>query len=601
MAKTTNEKLILTVEVEDDNAVESIDSIRKSTRQLTQERNALNLATEDGRKRAQELNKIIDENNQKIKENVSGLEKQRQNVGNYTRSILDAIPGLKGFTGGINGMGAALKANPIGLAITAFLSLKTIFEKNAVVADNLSFAFSGLTKGIGSIVDTIVTTVSSFDKLTTAISNPFKFFKDLANGTADAAREGFNAAKAIDEFTVAQAKANQEIKIADVQIQALEKTLKDRTKTEQERIGIANQIADLEIKNSQRKEELAKQELANEQLKLKGKTLSGEEEAKIIDLQTQVFIEGEEAKTAAAQRQTRINILLAKEEAAEKIAIKKQSVEEINALTKKQIDEDIRLAQEAIQAEIDKANFVVDTTKLEIDEEQRLKDEAAIKDAQRVADESKRRKQSLTEAQQTDIARLNSYSAVTGAISNLAKQGSELQKGLALTSIITDTAAAISALVKNSEANPFNSVTFGAAGIAQFTAGIVRILGNIGQARAILGGAAAGGGNFMTKGPTLLLVGDNPGGVERVTVEPLSGRGQTKVMPNSNLIAMAGGGTLTAGSFETASVSNSIAQSRSFDSIRDAIKSIPRQVLVLQDFERVRDTRDQIETTAQTL
>lgn len=50
----------------------------------------------------------------------------------------------------------------------------------------------------------------------------------------------------------------------------------------------------------------------------------------------------------------------------------------------------------------------------------------------------------------------------------------------------------------------------------------------------------------MTKGPTLLLVGDNPGGVERVTVEPISGRGKTFVDPGGNLVAMAGGGTFTA-------------------------------------------------------
>lgn len=57
---------------------------------------------------------------------------------------------------------------------------------------------------------------------------------------------------------------------------------------------------------------------------------------------------------------------------------------------------------------------------------------------------------------------------------------------------------------------------------------------------------AAGGGSFKTTGPTLLMVGDNPGGVERVDVTPISGKGETTVNPNSGLIKMAGGGTLTA-------------------------------------------------------
>lgn len=56
-----------------------------------------------------------------------------------------------------------------------------------------------------------------------------------------------------------------------------------------------------------------------------------------------------------------------------------------------------------------------------------------------------------------------------------------------------------------------------------------------------LGGEAAGGGQFVTSGPTLLVVGDNPGGRERVSVEPLSGRGQTRIAPGGGVLAAAGG------------------------------------------------------------
>lgn len=51
---------------------------------------------------------------------------------------------------------------------------------------------------------------------------------------------------------------------------------------------------------------------------------------------------------------------------------------------------------------------------------------------------------------------------------------------------------------------------------------------------------AAGGGTFMTSGKTNLVVGDNPGGRELVTVTPISGRGTTRM--GGGLIAMAGGG-----------------------------------------------------------
>lgn len=53
----------------------------------------------------------------------------------------------------------------------------------------------------------------------------------------------------------------------------------------------------------------------------------------------------------------------------------------------------------------------------------------------------------------------------------------------------------------------------------------------------------AGGGEFYTRGPQMIMVGDNPGGVERVTVEPISGRGQTRMLGGGTL-AMAGGGSI---------------------------------------------------------
>lgn len=64
-----------------------------------------------------------------------------------------------------------------------------------------------------------------------------------------------------------------------------------------------------------------------------------------------------------------------------------------------------------------------------------------------------------------------------------------------------------------------------------------------------IGGAAGGGADFITTKPTLLMVGDNPGGRERVSVTPLSGTGQTSVAAGGGLIRMAGGGTVSDGGF----------------------------------------------------
>ena len=82
------------------------------------------------------------------------------------------------------------------------------------------------------------------------------------------------------------------------------------------------------------------------------------------------------------------------------------------------------------------------------------------------------------------------------------KKLEKFQKTMALIQIGVDTAKAISALVAASSANPLNGVSFGAAGIAQYAAGIVQIVTNIAKAKALLtnptapvSGGGGGGGS----------------------------------------------------------------------------------------------------------
>ena len=103
--------------------------------------------------------------------------------------------------------------------------------------------------------------------------------------------------------------------------------------------------------------------------------------------------------------------------------------------------------------------------------------------------------------------------------------------------------------------------------------------------------AAAGGGDFVTTKPTLLLVGDNPGGRERVTVEPLSGKGQTKI-GNSGLIAMAGGGSLTVNPSGMSAISSTASndvfnQMAISKSITDTFAKLGNPVVSVVDIKKV--------------
>lgn len=106
---------------------------------------------------------------------------------------------------------------------------------------------------------------------------------------------------------------------------------------------------------------------------------------------------------------------------------------------------------------------------------------------------AKQNEEGLRIYQETEAAKLRASADVLGALAGVMKEGSDIQKTFALASIGIDTAEAIAALTAASEANPANAFTFGGAGIAQFAAGLVRILANIATAKDLIGGFAEGG------------------------------------------------------------------------------------------------------------
>ena len=122
---------------------------------------------------------------------------------------------------------------------------------------------------------------------------------------------------------------------------------------------------------------------------------------------------------------------------------------------------------------------------------------------------------------------------------------------------------------------PYNAV------LAAVSAGVA-VAAGLKNVAEINGVAMAGGGSFTTKGPTLLLVGDNPGGRERVNVTPLSGKGQTRVFGNGAGIAMAGGGSID-GSILAASSTRNLDTQFAF---QDSLNNQPQVVLDYSEFTR---------------
>lgn len=150
-------------------------------------------------------------------------------------------------------------------------------------------------------------------------------------------------------------------------------------------------------------------------------------------------------------------------------------------------------------------------------EEQRAAEIKAINDKV-AADEKATALKKIETAKAERDAKLTLASDVVNGINTLGnafikdqKKLEQFNKASALVQIGIDTAKAISALVAAANSNPFNGVSAGAAGIAQFASGIIQITTNIAKAKQLLtnpsgnvsGGGGGGGGGGASSATAL--------------------------------------------------------------------------------------------------
>lgn len=137
-ADATRKNLIRSLQLEDD----SIKGLRIRNAELIKQRDELSTKTAAGRKAIAEINAQLDENNKAIKENVSGLEKQKLDVGGYTEALDKLVPGLGATVNGIQGMTKAaltFLATPLGAVLGAIglaIAAVTAYFKSSEEAQN---------------------------------------------------------------------------------------------------------------------------------------------------------------------------------------------------------------------------------------------------------------------------------------------------------------------------------------------------------------------------------------------------------------------------------------------------------------------------------
>ena len=267
MAKQVVEsEVLIDVEVKgEDEANESVEELThsigeltKANKQLREERNKLDLKTEEGRKVAAKLNEQIDKNNKVIKDNSSALEKQRFNVGNYTGALDKLIPGLGSTIQGIQGMTKAawaFVANPIGAILAALvLVFATIYAAVQRTTGGLD-KFEQVTAALGAALNVIIDRLARFGEgliklLSGDVSGGLDQIADSFKGIGDEMEREIKAAYelqiAIQNLEDAEINYGIAAKETNNEIKQLILQSKNRLTSEEERIKLLDKALALE-------------------------------------------------------------------------------------------------------------------------------------------------------------------------------------------------------------------------------------------------------------------------------------------------------------------------------------------------------------------
>ena len=124
--------------------------------------------------------------------NLEQVKSSVQDIGEASKTTAKATTGIRD---GIKGVGVALKAAGIGLALKAFEMLSEIFMKNQKTADFFNTAFEATSIAINDFVNFVFNnfgTVADFFK--DVFENPVENLKSLGNAIKDNLIERFNSA-----------------------------------------------------------------------------------------------------------------------------------------------------------------------------------------------------------------------------------------------------------------------------------------------------------------------------------------------------------------------------------------------------------------------
>lgn len=636
ISKNRAEQRQLVKQISSENS--SLQQLRNELAKATRERNEQSTATEEGRIKFAQITKQIKEYSDSIKEAEEAGDDFRRSVGNYEKA-LNGLRSVNGkLKDSFKAVGTALKAVPFLLVAKLIEKFISLIAQNADVAELLEDALAGLNNVIGVLIENVVEIGKLFIEVvrgqksfSEAITEGTERITGLGNALKGAALEGVKASQALRQVEVESAKlaiqTNKTQRAIEEQLTALANQgapLEERLKSAQEASRLITEQINKEI--DLEKQRLLATQLANNATKnkIEDDIKELEIQARIEELEAQKVarqkevlgqasgiekqVRAEQLKTVNDARKAELELsnfraekfaedTARAEERAEKlieiernrleIALQDEALlsaqrillEEQTAQRIAEINEELANTRKEQIASLEE--FIMGTRESSIEgfreaeaERQRIADESFTKQIEnnirieqlRIEETNKRREEAETRKKIADLQaeqEVNAVATVVSTASNLLDEGTIAFKIAKSTEAVISTFTAITkTLAEPSLPFPSNIITAGLIGAQGFA--------NVAQIN-----AAAGGGEFITTKPTLLLVGDNPTGTERVTVEPINSMGVTSVSPSSGLVAMAGGGSIVSmGSERSAIQSQAITSGIDVAELTQAMKQM---------------------------
>ena len=260
----------------------TIQQARNNNKELLKVRNQLNTQTTAGKAALKDINGKLDKNNKLIKENVSGYEKQKINIGNYEGALRSVFPQMNGvlntlkqtkialdlhkastiasagatglFSGALKIFKIALISTGVGAIVVAFGSLIAYLSQTQKGMD----AVSRVMKAVGAAVDVLVDRFIAVGEIMTKIFSQ-SIFKTLGDVKESFSGIGDEIQRDID-LAIELERATQKLRDAEIDeivtqarrrkmIQENRLLAKDQTKTLEQRIGFLDLAIALEKAN----------------------------------------------------------------------------------------------------------------------------------------------------------------------------------------------------------------------------------------------------------------------------------------------------------------------------------------------------------------